>query len=318
MSSTDRSPALTRSADGAAPTAGPTFEPVPARSVELGEGMAVRRILPGGRRRMVGPWCLVDHFGPLPVARGPGMRVPPHPHTGIRTVTWLVEGAVVHRDSLGSEQRIVPGQLNVMTAAAGVAHSEESPADRPAVLHGVQLWAAMAGPGRDGGPAFDHYPELPASVDGASEVSVLLGEHAGTTSAAGDIGPAVALGVRMSEPAAVTSLTLDPGFEHGALVLEGEVTVDGVSLGVGSMLYLGRGRPGLALACRGPSRVLVLGGAPFDEPIVMWWNLVARSDEEIRAACDDWTAGRRFGEVAGFDGDRLDAPALPAGRLRPR
>jgi len=295
------------------------FEALPGRRVDLGDGVAVRRILPN-RRRMVGPWCLVDHFGPVDVARGPGMRVPPHPHTGIRTATWLVDGAVAHRDSLGNEQRILPGQLNLMTSGEGIAHSEESPPDRPAVLHGTQLWAAMPDRERNALPAFDHFSDLPMATEGGLEVTVILGDHAGGVAPAGDIGPIAALGVAIA-PAGTTApgrIPLDPGFEYGVVVLQGEAVIGGVSLGVGAMLYLGTGRRELTLDAERPSRLLVLGGAPFGEPIVMWWNFVARSDEEIRAAHHAWAAGDRFGTVSGFDGDPLPAPELPAGHLRSR
>jgi len=331
VSSAEGTPAPLDSTKGLPAASGPVIEALPGRKVDLGDGLAVRRILPGRKRRMVGPWCLVDHFGPTGVARGPGMRVAPHPHIGIRTATWLVEGAVLHRDSLGNEQRIRPGQLNLMTTAGGMAHSEESPEDRPPLLHGVQLWAAMPDQGRHGPAAFDHFPVLPTTSDGRLELTVILGDQAGMASPAGDVGPVAALSVVISPPpptplastgtppaSTAGAVALDPAFEYGVIVLEGEAVIGGVSLGVGAMLYLGRGRSELTLDAEGTSRLLVLGGAPFGEPVVMWWNFVARSDREIRAAREDWMAGRRFGSVAGFDGEQLAAPELPAGRLRPR
>ncbi len=173
---------------------------------------------------------------------------------------------------------------------------------------------------RNAPPAFDHFPDLPTATDGGLEVTVILGDHAGSVAPAGDIGPIAALGVAISPAgtAAPGRIALDPGFEYGVIVLHGEAVIGGVSLGVGAMLYLGTGRRGLSLGAERPSRLLVLGDAPFGEPIVMWWNFVARSDEEIRAAHDDWTAGDRSGAVSGFDGDPLPAPEIPAGRLLPR
>ncbi|HZN19202.1 MAG TPA: pirin family protein [Micromonosporaceae bacterium] len=164
----------------------PARELLPGREVVLGgpRGMAVTRTLPNRTRRMVGGWCFLDHFGPQEVAGGPGMRVPPHPHTGLQTVTWLVDGEVLHRDSLGSRQLVRPGQLNVMTAGHGISHSEESPPDRSPVLHGVQLWAAMPDPARHGPSGFDHHPELPVLADGGVRVTVMVGEVAGATSPA--------------------------------------------------------------------------------------------------------------------------------------
>jgi redox-sensitive bicupin YhaK (pirin superfamily) len=318
MSNLERTPTLTRAGESRpAALPEPVHELVTAREVDLGEGTRVRRLLPKRQRATIGAWCFLDHFGPLDVAGRPGMRVPPHPHTGLQTVTWLVDGEVLHRDSLGNRQAIRPGQLNLMTAGRGIAHSEESPADHPPVLHGVQLWTALPSGSAAVEPAFDHLPELPvAETPAGTRVTVLMGELLGARSPARCHSALV--GADVEVPAAGDErVELRPDFEHGVVALGGEPLVDGVALGPGSLLYLGAGRRELTLRTAGPARILLLGGEPFGEPLFMWWNLVAHSSQEIERARADWVAGRRFGEVRGFDGPRLDAPPLP-GRLKPR
>ncbi|HET8658968.1 MAG TPA: pirin family protein [Micromonosporaceae bacterium] len=285
--------------------------------------MAVTRTLPNRTRRMVGGWCFLDHFGPEDVAGGPGMRVAPHPHTGLQTVTWLVDGEVLHRDSLGSRQLVRPGQLNVMTAGHGIAHSEESPPDRSPVLHGVQLWAAMPDPARHGPSSFAHHPDLPVLTDGdvraegEVRVTVMVGEVAGVASPARTFTPLVGAELQLA-PGAAARLPLRPDFEYAVLALSGRVEVEGVAVDPGPLLYLGSHRHDLALRAAVGARALLLGGEPFGEQIVMWWNFVGRNHDEIVRSREDWTAGRRFGTVHGYDGPPLPAPPLPATRLRPR
>jgi redox-sensitive bicupin YhaK (pirin superfamily) len=267
---------------------------------------------------MIGAWCFVDHYGPDNIADRPGMRVPPHPHTGLQTVSWLVEGEVLHRDSLGNEQLIRPGQLNLMTAGHGIAHAEESPDDRPPMLHGVQLWVALPDTALRVAPGFEHHPALPTLTDSGARVAVLVGELAGATSAATAYTPLLGAEVWLDAGADVR-LPLRPEFEHAVLGLSGSVRVDGVPLTPGPLLYLGCGRSDLAVQGDDqPSRVLLLGGEPFDEQIVMWWNFVGRSHDEIVQARADWMAGRRFGPVLGYRGDPLPAPAMPTTQLKPR
>jgi hypothetical protein len=251
------------------------------------------------------------------------MRVAPHPHTGLQTVSWLVEGAVRHRDTLGSRADIHPGQLGLMTAGRAIAHSEESPPDAPPLLHGVQLWVALPDAHRHTAPTFEHHPSLPVLASGGVTARVLLGDLAGTTSPATTYTPIVGAELLL-EPGAATDLPLRPDFEHAVLALSGSADVDGAALSVGPLLYLGRGRSTLPLRAAdqsgadGPARLMLLGGEPFEEELVMWWNFVGRSHEEIVAFRADWQAERSFGEVHGYAGDRLPAPPLPATRLRPR
>jgi quercetin 2,3-dioxygenase len=247
------------------PDAGPVRELLPARAVPLGESTQVRRLLPTIGRRMVGAWCFVDHYGPDEIAREPGMQVPPHPHTGLQTVSWLLDGEVHHRDSLGSDVLVRPGELALMTAGAGIAHSEQSPDPHSPVLHGAQLWIALPEERRHRAPSFAHHVGLPVITEGRGlRATVLLGDLAGARS---------------------------PGSVHTPL--------------------------------HTPSRLLLLGGLPFSERIVMWWNFVARTGDEVAAARTRWQAelageSGPFGAVPGYEGASLPAPELPPTPLRPR
>jgi quercetin 2,3-dioxygenase len=317
MSNLDSAPVVTSSAECAAAAVEPVREVLQARQVDLGEGTPVRRLLPKRQRATIGAWCFVDHFGPLDVAGGRGMWVPPHPHIGLQTVTWLVEGEILHRDSEGNEQRIRPGQLNLMTAGRGIAHSEESLPDHPAVLHGVQLWTALP-PGPDHvTPSFDHLPALPQVETDGMRITVMVGEMRGVRSEARTYSDLLGLDLDVAR-ATDDDLPVRPDFEHGAIVLSGQAAIDGVTLRPGALLYLGTGRTRLAVRAPGPARILLLGGEPFGLPLFMWWNFVAHSMEEIVEAREDWITGRRFGEVRGFAGPRLDAPPMLPGRLKPR
>ncbi|WBB81212.1 pirin family protein [Micromonospora sp. WMMD882] len=292
---------------------------LPGHDVPLGRYTTVRRLLPQRTRRMVGAWCFVDHFGPDDVGdrTRPGMQVPPHPHTGLQTVTWLLDGEILHRDSLGNVQHIRPGQLNVMTSGHGIAHSEKSPATRPPVMHGVQLWVALPDPARSGPADFRHHAELPRWRERDLTVTLLVGELSGVRS------PAVAhtplLGAQLEpESAGPVRLPLRRDFEYGVLVMSGAAEVDGVHLTPGALLYVAPGRTSLTVGQGAGARLLLLGGAPFEEPLVMWWNFVGRSHEELVAATEDWAAGRRFGVVADDPDPPLPAPALPTVRLKAR
>ena len=298
----------------------PVLEFVEGRDVVLGgpRGLPVTRTLPARGRRMVGAWCFLDAYGPVDLDGHPGMRVPPHPHTGLQTVTWLVDGEVLHRDSVGSEQVVRPGALNLMTAGRGISHSEESLPGGPSGLQGVQLWVAMPDAVRHAEPHFEHHDDLPWFDVGGGSVTILSGdmggEHAPATAYSSHVGAQVEL-----SPGARTSLPLRPDFEHAVLALRGVAAVDGARLPAGPLLYLGSRRDRLDLAAGAEGVLLMLiGGVPFDEEIVMWWNFVGRSHEEIVAFRQDWQAGEGFGEVLGYGGGPLAAPPLPGTRLKPR
>ena len=300
--------------DGASPISATSHEGVErieAVATILGEGLQIRRALPTRQRRLIGAWCFLDHIGPANVAHNRGVRVGPHPHIGLQTVTWLTEGELLHRDSLGSEQVIRPGQLNLMTSGRGISHSEESPVLRSPQIHGVQFWIALPESVRHGGPAFDHYPELPIVDQGGVRITVLAGSAFGATSPARIHTPLIGLDVMMACGSAL-QLPLRPDFEYGLLVTGGEILVDGEVLTPGTLLYLGLGRDGVKLGCTDTAQLILIGGEPLAEPVLMWWNFVARSKEELTQACHDWNAqAKYFGEVTGYDGARLTAPLPP-------
>jgi redox-sensitive bicupin YhaK (pirin superfamily) len=290
------------------------------RSVPLGgvRAITVRRTLPHRGVRTIGAWCFVDHYGPQDVSStGAGaMQVPPHPHTGLQTVTWLLEGEVVHDDSLGSHQLIRPGELNLMTAASGIAHAEQSPTGRAGRLHGVQLWVALPEEARHQPPHFEHHADLPSGWIAGTAITVLLGEMVGERSPAQTYTPILAAVLELPGGTR-TPIPLDPSFEHGLLGLDGDVVVDEAPAPRGSLVGLAPGRRSADVTSPTSTRVLLLGGEPFTEDLVMWWNFVGRSHEEIVQARSDWAEGRRFGTVR-YDGDPLPAPAMPTTRLLPR
>ncbi|RAY16700.1 pirin family protein [Actinomadura craniellae] len=296
----------------------PVRELMAARQVQLGESTRVRRLLPTLGRRMIGAWCFIDHYGPDDIVDEPGMQVPPHPHTGLQTVSWLHSGEVLHRDSLGSLQPVRPGQLSLMTAGRAISHSEESPADHPAILHGAQLWVALPDAYRQVAPHFEHHPALPEVTAPGLCATVIMGELDGAVSPGRAYSPLVGADLALAEGADVR-LPLEPDFEYAALAMHGAADVDGVRLVPGSLLYLGSGRAELPLRAESAAGVMLLGGEPFDEKIVMWWNFVARTGEEITGYRAAWNAGdERFGTVRGYAGAPLAAPSLPTTPLKPR
>jgi quercetin 2,3-dioxygenase len=267
----------------------------PSREGTVG-AMQVRRALPRRERRTVGAWCFADHMGPELVTETRGLDIGPHPHTGLQTVTWLVAGEVLHRDSLGSEQIIRAGQLNLMTAGDGVTHSEEATGRYRGQLHGVQLWVAQPEATRRGRAAFEHHADLPRVEWGNAVATVLVGDFAGVTSPARHDTELV--GVDAALAPGTGAWPLLPQFEHALVVLDGAVLIDDQVVRPGQLAYLGQGRTELALSASDPTRVLLLGGEPFPEPILMWWNFVVRTREEIDTAYRQWqSAGPRFGRL---------------------
>jgi len=296
------------------------------REVPLGgpRAILVRRTLPQRQRSLIGAWCFADHYGPHDLRRSSGMDVAPHPHTGLQTISWLFSGEVEHRDSAGVHAVVRPGELNLMTAGAGICHSEVSVAadrDATAVLHGAQLWAALPDSDRNTSRDFNHYAPEPISLPGAV-ARIFLGRLAGSRSPVHTFTPL--LGAQLDlEPGARVALDLDPAFEHGVLCDQGAVALHGATLAVGDLCYQGPGSSALSLHNDGDQagRVLLLGGTPLTEQLVMWWNFVGRSHDEIVAYRQLWEdADERFGAVQGYRGTpaRLPAPPLPTTRLRPR
>jgi redox-sensitive bicupin YhaK (pirin superfamily) len=275
-------------------------------------GIPVSRLLPSRQRRLVGAWCFLDHAGPAQFGPGEaGMQVGPHPHIGLQTFTWMIEGEVLHRDSLGNEQVIRPGQVNLMTAGRGIAHTEQSLADPPR-LHAAQLWIALPPEQAAREPGFAHYPELPRWVEQGVQCTLLAGSYGGREAPARIHSPLVGIELLGDGPAAL-DLSLDPAFEYAVAPLVGGAQVDGQDFGVQELAYLGAGRSRLGLRLDGPARILLLGGVPVTEEVFIWWNFVGRSKADIARAQRDWEQGGngRYGDIPEGPGPRLVPPPLP-------
>lgn len=299
------------------------------REVPLGgpRAMKVRRTLPHRERSFVGAWCFVDHFGPEDVTESGGMDVAPHPHTGLQTVSWLFAGEVEHRDSAGVHGMVRPGEVNLMTGGHGICHSEVS-TEATSTLHGVQLWLALPDHARAAERDFIHYTaesfEFSHSevVRGSASGRVFIGSLAGHSSPVPTFSPVVGAEITL-EPDTELALRVDPQFEHAVLVDSGEVRFDSTDLKESDLGCRDAGPSTLHISSTAatPARLILLGGVPFDEEIIMWWNFVGRSHEEIVRFRDEWEQGSdRFGVVSGYTGkiDRLPAPPLPGGRLKKR
>jgi hypothetical protein len=284
--------------------------------------MTVRRTLPQFGRTTIGAWCFVDHFGPNVVADAGGMSVGPRPHTGLQTVTWLFEGEVEHRDSVGSHVIVRPGQVNLMTAGEGISHSEHSTSTATRV-HGVQLWVALPDADRHTPPFFEHHV-APRTTIGAASIIVFAGSLAGLTSDATTFTPLV--GAEILVPAGTdVTLPVDAHFEHGILVDQGSPLIDGETVERDHLLYVPPGITALhILAGDTDARLVLLGGEPFGEQLVMWWNFIGRSHDEIVNMRAQWQAdvvnGGNSAGVFGHVSDRevIPAPEMPNVRLRPR
>jgi quercetin 2,3-dioxygenase len=317
MSNLDTHPTLSTCGGRADVPGEPIRELLKARDVRLGESTMVRRLLPSLGRRMIGAWCFVDHYGPDDIAAEPGMQVPPHPHLGLQTVSWLREGEVLHRDSLGSLATVRPGELGLMTSGRAISHSEESPVEHPRLLHGAQLWVALPDSHRGVDPHFEHHADLPVITGGGLRATVIMGTLDGATSPGTTYTPLVGADLTLAAGTDVR-LPLEADFEYAVMSMSGEAEVDGVPLTPGGLLYLGCARPELRVRSANGADLMLLGGEPFAEEIVMWWNFVARTGAEIVAARAEWETGTAFGAVHGYAGERLTAPTLPATPLRPR
>ncbi|AKT51126.1 pirin family protein [Arsenicicoccus sp. oral taxon 190] len=297
-----------------------------AREVPLGgpRAMEVRRTLPHRERTTVGAWCFADHYGPQRVGEGNagGMDVPPHPHTGLATVSWLFEGEIEHRDSAGVVAPVRPGEVNLMSAGHGIAHSEVSTPATP-VLHGVQLWVVLPRAGRSGSRDFQHHAPVVADLPGgAGTARVFVGALAGVD--ASPVRTATPLlGAQLDlEPGATVTLRVDPTFEHGVLLDRGELQLEGAPVPYAALGIVDAGPTTLRLVAGADgARAVLLGGEPFEEEFVMWWNFIGSDHDDVSAARDEWeAAGERFGQVPDYVGEvpRLPAPPLPPVRLRPR
>jgi len=275
----------------------------------------VRRNLPHARLRRIGAWVFLDHFGPT--AQVEGMKVASHPHTGLQTVTWPFAGRMDHRDSIGSSQILEPGEVNLMTAGLGIAHSEVSLPNSES-LHAAQLWIALPSEVRNMQPAFEHHGDLPSKQIGQTSMTVFLGEHLGTKSPATVYSPLVGAELRVPAGARL-ELPLDAGWEHGILVVSGEVTIDRQPVAVNELAYFEAGVSAVSIESQTQALLLLVGGKKFEEELFLWWNFVARSHAEVVEMREKWNAqDARFGKVSDNLGGWIPAPELPGVKLKAR
>jgi len=278
------------------------------RTGDLGGGFQVRRALPSMRRRMVGPFIFLDQMGPIVLAPGKGLDVRPHPHIGLATVTYLFEGEILHRDSLGTVQPIQAGAVNWMTAGRGISHSERTPKELRTTggrLSGIQIWVALSRREEEIEPAFAHTPAaaLPVMEDGGARVRLIAGALYGKRSPVATrselfyADAALQPGARLEMPASHE--------ERAVFVAAGKLAIEGESFPEGQLVVLRPGQPA-ALEAPEPARLMLLGGASMDGPRHIWWNLVSSSREQIEQAKSDWAAGR-FPMVPG-ETDRIPLP----------
>jgi redox-sensitive bicupin YhaK (pirin superfamily) len=278
------------------------------RSVDLG-GFSVRRALPHVKRRMVGPFIFLDHFGPVEFRAGMGIDVRPHPHIGLATVSFLFDGEIMHRDSLGSAAAIHPGDVNLMTAGRGIVHSERTAPDHRAGgerLHGLQLWLAMPAADEEIAPTFAHHDqaELPVVAGDGKIVRVVIGSLYGKRS------PVPTLSNTIFADAALTPgavLPIDAETQERALyVVAGEIDIAGDRFAAGRLLVLRPGDP-MSVTAASEARVILVGGAAMDGPRHVWWNFVSSRKERIEQAKADWKLGR-FDTVPGDEAEFIPLP----------
>lgn len=290
-----------------------TIEVREGRTARIGR-MGILRVLPTKNRRTIGPWCFTDLMQAEDVDQPPPLEIGPHPHIGLATVTWLFTGSALHTDSLGTEQLIRPGQLNLMTAGSGIAHAEEG-LDSGETWSGtgtmgVQMWLAQPEATRHGSSGFQHLDELPKTAVGASQATVFVGRLGDAVSPASVDHPSVGIDLELRGH---TELPTEPGFEYGVVPIDRPVMVDGEIVEPGSLAIVPVGHDVIPLESRtDPSRLMILGGAPLGEEVQMWWNFVARTKEEITEAWRDWEGRNqdRFGPVP-TKLRRMEAPVPP-------
>ena len=278
---------------------------------DLGDGFIVRRMLPHLLARHIGPFVFFDHMGPVKLAPGRGMDVRPHPHIGLATVTYLFEGTIRHRDSLGSVQDIRPGDVNWMTAGRGIAHSERTPDAERATgqnMHGIQIWVALPQSAEEIDPEFHHHPAatLPVIEGEGVNLRLVVGTALGHTSPVRVFAPMFYLAAEFS---AGGRFVLPAEYaERAVYALDGELSVDGEMLGAGRMAVLTAGDV-IEISAAAPVRAVLFGGAPLDGERHLYWNFVSSSRERIERAKQDWVAGR-FGQVPG-ETEFIPLPAQP-------
>lgn len=293
-----------------------------AKARALTENLTVYRAIPQQQLRMVGPWCFVDHFGPVATKNYRQFDVAPHPHIGLQTITWLFSGELKHLDSLGYEQPLRRGQLNLMTAGNGISHAEVAEQNLQQPLHGLQLWCALPQQHEQVAPSFEHYRELPHFAVDDVMAELILGKYESYRSPGTTFHPCIAMLLTTPKNAQAT-IKLNKELEYALYVVSGSLylthpTNAKFNQGHGAheheLISLGANRSELTLAFGADTRVLLLGGEAFPQPVTMWWNYVSHNAERIRQADTDWQQGHaRFGKVAHYQGERLLGPAIPSG-----
>lgn len=283
---------------------------ISARVTDVG-GIGVSRALPVRERRLIGAWCFLDHAGPSVFELGQeGMHVGPHPHVGLQTFTWMLDGEILHRDSLGYRQIIRPGQVNLMTAGYGIAHSEDTPPGQNR-LHAAQLWIALPDSARNMPPRFDHYPDLPKWHKDNIDFTLLVGDAEEHSAPTLHFSPLMGLDMQ-AHSEAMTNLVLRADFEYGIFVLEGEAAADDESIALNELLYLGEGMDTVRLKFKKGTRALLLGGTKFNEQVMMWWNFVGRTKSELQTYVSEWNnSDERFGTVVDDNRAPTPSPVMP-------
>ena len=280
------------------------------RNAELGGGLIVHRSLPSRQQRMIGAWCFLDHAGPVEFADTQGMHVGAHPHIGLQTFTWMIEGQVLHRDSLGNEQMISPGEVNLMTAGRGIVHTEDSLTDGQR-LHAAQLWIALPPEAQNCEPDFAHYADPPHWEQNGVNITLLAGDYQNQIAPTKLYSKLVGLDFA-SKQASTVRLDLEQDFEYGLLPLTGHIRVNDQLVKTDQLAYLPPGKDRLQLELSKDCRALLLGGVPFEKPILMWWNFVGFTKAEIVKAQEQWEcADSRFPQVGDGQAPKLVAPPIP-------
>jgi redox-sensitive bicupin YhaK (pirin superfamily) len=279
----------------------PELQTLQPHEKDLGGGFKVRRLLPSGQRQAVGPFVFFDHFGPITAQPGDNHDVRPHPHIGLATVTYLFEGAMMHRDSTGIVQRIEPGAINLMTAGRGIVHSERTPKDLLGVerrSHGLQLWLAVPAEHEEDAPAFQHVAgaEIPAREVGGALVRVLIGSAFGLTSPVRPVSPTLYLDLNFDVASGATLAVPDAAAERALYSTDHDFELDGALIPACTMVVLAPGTEPVICAPRG-GRIMLIGGAPLGHRFIVW-NFVSSRRERILQAQDDWEA-QRFERVPG-------------------
>jgi redox-sensitive bicupin YhaK (pirin superfamily) len=292
------------------------------RSVKLNTrvNIEVRRTIPNRKLRSIGAFCFVDYFGPTDQTEA--MVVAAHPHTGLQTVTWLFEGEVEHRDSIGSVQVIKPGQLNLMTAGKGISHSELSKKTEGR-LHGIQLWVALEDKDRFTSPSFEHVNENQELAKEGMKLKVFMGELMGISSPAKLYSKLVAAEIELQP--GEHELDVNPEFEHGLLLVEGDYESEGEKVQEAELVYFETGQSKIKISVKTKTKLVLIGGEPFKERLVMWWNFIARSHaeiEEMRVMWNDQENREKgqdnFGVFEDEVGGWIPAPEMPNVQLRGR